>query len=220
MTMIVECKDRDRILRDSEPLELAALETHARTCAACARELTAWNAISAAAREMQKSWESPALWPRIEKALAQQVNESPHPTRRWNFALLRFSAVPWQMAMAVALLAVLTTSVAWVVRHRSESPIWQDHQLLTNSALNEVERAEVAYLKAIGKLAEQARPRLENPASPLVASYRERLVVIDAAITDLRANIEQNHSNTHLRLELAAMYREKKGTLEAVVREE
>jgi hypothetical protein len=83
-----------------------------------------------------------------------------------------------------------------------------------------VERAEAAYLKAIGKLAEQARPRLENPASPLVASYRERLVVIDAAITDLRANIEQNHSNTHLRLELAAMYREKKGTLEAVVREE
>ncbi|HXN23025.1 MAG TPA: hypothetical protein VOA41_09835 [Candidatus Dormibacteraeota bacterium] len=215
--MIVECQNRNRILRDAEPLELAALETHASTCVACARELTAWSAISAAAREMQKSWESPALWPRIEKALAQQMNESRHFARRWR---LRFFAGPWQMAIAVAFLAVLTTSVAWLVLHRGETPIQQDSRLLTDSALHEVERTEAAYMKAIGKLAGQARPRLENPASPLVASYREKLVVIDAAITELRANIEQNHSNTHLRLELAAMYREKKETLEAVVREE
>lgn len=217
--MIIECQDLDRILRDSDPAELAALEAHASTCAACAQELATWNNISVAAREMRKSWDSPLLWPRIERALELQGQEKASGSR-WNLGRWRFFGATWQTAMAVALLAVLTTSAVWLVVHRSETAIQPDSKLLTDAALHEVERAEAAYVRAIDKLAAQAQLRLTNPATALAASYREKLLVIDTAIAELRANIEQNQSNTHLRVELAAMYREKKETLEAVIREE
>jgi hypothetical protein len=52
-----------------------------------------------------------------------------------------------------------------------------------------------------------------------MASYREKLLLLDSAIDDLRAQTGQNPSNAHLRYELLAMYREKQTTLEAILEE-
>jgi len=93
-------------------------------------------------------------------------------------------------------------------------------QLLTKSAVDQVERAEAAYVKAIDNLAAQAKPKLENPATPLIASYREKLLVLDGAIADLRATVEGNRANAHLRSELRSLYEDKQKTLEAVMKEE
>jgi len=80
-----------------------------------------------------------------------------------------------------------------------------------------VERTEREYMKAIDKLAADAKPQLDSPSSPLLASYREKLVVLDSAIDELRAEAAQNPSNAHLRYQLLAMYQEKQQTLQDVL---
>jgi hypothetical protein len=74
-------------------------------------------------------------------------------------------------------------------------------------------------VQAIDKLALQAKPQLETPDTPLMASYREKLQVLDSAISDLQAQAGQNPSNAHLRHQLLAMYQEKERTLEQVLEE-
>src|ERR1700719_3269947 len=68
--MNVTCNDRDCIFEDGTPAQWAALEAHAATCAACAEELRAWKSLSVAASQMRDYAPSPALWSRIETALA------------------------------------------------------------------------------------------------------------------------------------------------------
>jgi hypothetical protein len=80
-----------------------------------------------------------------------------------------------------------------------------------------VEKAEVAYEEAIDKLDAQARPQLENASTPLMSSYREKLQVLDSAITDLKLQAGVNPANGHLRRQLLAMYQEKQDTLEEVL---
>ncbi len=218
--MTVTCNDRNRILRDAEPPELAALEGHAASCPACALELREWNELSGAAREMRDSWDTPSLWPRIHEALTA---EAVRKCSTWNiFDLWSSLLLHWQAVAATVLLLALTASGAWLLWRGNPPapPPAADGRLLNGDALAEVERAEAAYIQAIDKLAAQAQPRIENPATPLLASYREKLLVLDAAIADLRANIDENRSNRHLRTELQSMLREKKETLEAILEEE
>ncbi len=92
-----------------------------------------------------------------------------------------------------------------------------DKSLLKSSALKEVETAESSYELAIDKLAAEAKPQLENPATPLLANYREKLLVLDSAIAELRAQAGLNPSNAQLRYQLLAMYQEKQRTLEEVL---
>jgi hypothetical protein len=70
---------------------------------------------------------------------------------------------------------------------------------------------------AIDRLGREAKPQLEKPETPLLANYREKLLVLDGAIDDLRAQAGQNPSNAHLRYQLLAMYQEKQRTLEEIV---
>jgi hypothetical protein len=83
--------------------------------------------------------------------------------------------------------------------------------------LKEVESAETAYERAIDKLAAETKPQLDNPATPLLANYHEKLLVLDSAIDDLRVQAGLNPSNAHLRYQLLAMYQEKQHTLEEVL---
>ena len=96
-------------------------------------------------------------------------------------------------------------------------PASSDPSLLKSQALLDVESAETAYVKAIDKLAAETKPQLENPATPLLANYQEKLQVLDSAITDLRAQAGLNPSNAQLRSQLLAMYQEKQHTLEEVL---
>ena len=98
-------------------------------------------------------------------------------------------------------------------------PSFGKEALLGDETLKEVETAEANYLSSIEKLSSLAQARMANPDSPVMASYREKLQLLDSAIGDLRAQLEGNRFNTHLRKELLAMYQEKKRTLEEVVKE-
>jgi len=72
-------------------------------------------------------------------------------------------------------------------------------------------------VKAIDKLAAEAKPQLDNSVTPLLVNYHEKLLVLDSAIADLRAQARMNPSNAQLRHQLLAMYQEKQHTLEEVL---
>ena len=232
MAMNVSCSDRERIFEDGNAAEWLAIEAHASACAECAEEIRAWKAISATTREMREYSEDAALWKRIEGALAAEANGKAARKQRWNW-LRVWSGVPvaWQAALAAACVLLLTVSAGWyyVAQHASHSgtgsatsgqpndPMRNSGPLLKDSALAEVERTEKAYEQAIEKLAAEAKPQLEKPATPLLANYREKLQVLDSAIDDLRMQAGMNPSNAHLRHELLAMYQEKQETLEEIL---
>jgi anti-sigma factor RsiW len=217
--MNINCEDRDRIFEDGTPAEWAALEAHSANCADCAEELRSWRALSAAAMELRDYTDSPTLWPRIERALTEEAASKPQ-AKWWSWLALGSGfTLGLQTAAAAALVLVLTVSAGWVYVHRSRQVAPDDHSLLKSSALDEVERAQAAYELAIDKLAAQAKPQLENPTTPLQANYKEKLLVLDSAISDLRAQAGLNPSNAHLREQLLAMYQEKQQTLEDVLEE-
>ena len=216
--MNMTCRDRDRIFEDGTASEWAALESHAASCASCAEELHAWKSLSLAAAELRDYTESPALWPRIHQALSEQAAGIREKRERWNWrSLFANLSLSWQTAAATGFVVVLMVCAGWLLRP-TKPPI-QQGSLLKSKALTEVEHAESAYVQAIDKLAVEAKPQLENPATPLMANYREKLMVLDSAIDDLRAQTGQNPSNAHLRYQLLAMYQEKQRTLEEVLEE-
>jgi hypothetical protein len=218
--MNIKCEDRDRIFEDGTPAEWAALEVHSASCSACGEELRSWRALSVAAQEMRDYSDTPSLWPRIERSLAEETTAKKGQEGRWSWLSLGFGlSLGWQTAAATALVLVLTVSAGWIYLHRPTPTTPADQSLLKSPALAEVERTQIAYEQAIDKLAADAKPQLENPATPLQASYREKLLVLDSAINDLRAQAGMNPSNAHLRQQLLAMYQEKQQTLEDIVEE-
>ena len=200
---------------------VAALEVHAASCEECRGQLRLWKEISEAAPALRKEWESPDLPARIARAVAAAprdvVEATPPPTPRRRLV--------WLPAAAAAALFVLSM-IGLTVFKPGESardpltrPSFGKEPLLGDETLKEVETAEANYLTSIEKLSQLAQPRMANPDSAVMASYREKLQLLDSAITDLRAQLEGNSFNTHLRKELLAMYQEKKRTLEEVVKE-
>lgn len=216
--MNITCKDRDRIFSEGTPNEWLALEAHAASCAQCAEELRAWKNLSVAAQELRQDWESPSLWPRIAKALAEQSQPKRTTLLSWLEAL-HVPSFSWQTAAAAIALVLLTGSAAWLIVRPTHSLLPRNQPLLSNSAVDEVEKAEAAYIRAIDKLDAQAGPQLQNPSTPLMANYREKLLVLDSAIAELRSQADQNPGNAHLRRQLLTMYQEKQDTLEQVLEE-
>jgi len=216
MSMTISCNDRERIFLDGSPEEWAALENHSTNCAGCAEELHAWKTLSSAARELHQEWDSSALWPRIDQALAQQSAVTNSGWQRF-FSSWNLSGLQWQTAAAALLLVALTASAIWFVASQRTPMIPGNQALLNDRAVNDVERAEAAYERAIDKLDAQARPQLQNSSAPLMANYREKLLVLDSAIADLKSQASMNPANGHVRRELLAMYHQKHDTLEQVL---
>src|SRR5712664_3292132 len=101
MTMNVTCSDRERIFEDGTPVEWAALEAHAASCPRCMEEVRAWKSLSVAAEELRDHSDSPSLWPRIERALAEETTRNAHSAERksW-FSFLPIVSPAWQTALA------------------------------------------------------------------------------------------------------------------------
>ncbi|HTD51909.1 MAG TPA: hypothetical protein VK780_02695 [Thermoanaerobaculia bacterium] len=210
------CSRFEEATRREDPGAWRAFLAHASGCADCREELAAWEAISRAAPSLKKEWDSPRLWPRIEAAMAQQPSHAAvpvSPERR------RFSWVPLAAAAALFVIAAVGLQVLGPTVTTPLTPRSMKDPLLEENTLAEVEKSEKEYVASIGRLSKLAEPRLSQSDSPLFISYREKITLLDSAIGDLRAQVDQNRYNTHLRRELLAVYREKQHTLEQVVRE-
>jgi len=221
--MNVGCNDRERILAADNSQEMQALRLHATECAACRAELELWDGISAAAPLLHKSWESPELWPRIHQSLAEESQRAP---RRLPGFWAWLPQARTALAAAVLLALSLTATVLLLRPLDGNGPVGKkiqqqdERRLLTDQALREAERREAEYVASIDRLQGLAQPLLEQASTPLLQNYREKLLVLDSAIAELRAQAERNQYNAHLRREMRTLYQEKQRTLEDVLRED
>ncbi len=209
--MNFDCSHLDNALREDDPILMAAAREHAASCEACRTQLQSWDELSIAARELHHEWESPGLWERIEEAL---------PARRSRFRMSLPIGANWRLIASVAAVLLLTVSSLWLLR-RPVAPhpatTIAQRQFLTEQALKEVQSSEAAYVRSIDRLAKIAEPVFDQSPSPLIANYREKLTVLDAAIADLKDNLERNRLNAHLSTELVSLYQEKQRTLQEVL---
>jgi hypothetical protein len=212
--MKFECGDLDRALATPELMPEA--REHLKQCAACRREYRVWTEISTAAKELHEEWESPELWQRIRQSLEAEPKPKPAWWKEWkswavaaallvgiSLAFMR----PWEQPKPAP-----TQSIAIPASYTSS-----DRSFLTDQALKEVEKNEAAYRQSIDRLSQLARPKLQNPASPVAVNCREKLDMLDSAITEVRANLDQNRFNVQLQTQLANLYREKQQTLKELV---
>jgi hypothetical protein len=212
------CFRVDRALRRGERLEGAAA-AHASSCARCAARVAAFSAIDGVAPSLRRRWDSPELLGRVLAA----VDEAKAPVSPAAEPPPHRPLSPWISVTYAAALVAISTVGLWVFRDvpsrnpfsgaRTESPF------LGEDAMRDVERKEAAYVASIDRLSALAGAKTPEPPSALAASYREKLLVIDSAIAECRAQIDQNRYNAHLRQQLLAMYGEKKRTLEDLLKE-
>jgi hypothetical protein len=208
--MSFDCDQLDETLREEDPALLAAAREHAASCEGCRKQLQSWDDVSAAARELHHEWESPGLWDRIDASL---------PAGRSQLFFRDLACANWRLYASAAAVILLTVSSLWLLR-RPATPrpaAIASRQLLTEQALQEVQLSEAAYVRSIDRLARIAGPVLDQSPSPLIANYREKLTVLDAAIADLKDNLEGNRLNAHLSTELVSLYQEKQKTLQEVL---
>ena len=203
--MNITCSQLDDLLFDASPLAMETAARHAEECPACAEKLAAWNEISETAPTLRVSWENDLLWPRIERALK---SERRRPLKR-----------VWQYAAAVLLTVALGGTMAYSLREQNREATF-DEKIIQISAMDEVERAERGHEQAISRLEDLAEAKLENDESPIIVSYKEKLMLLDDAIAEIQDNIDRNRQNAHLRKQLLAMYSEKQRTLQDVLRED
>lgn len=204
--MTINCSQLDDLLFDASPLAMETAARHATECPDCAEKLAEWNDLTATAQSMRETWQSDLLWPRIERSLRNETKRKPS---RWM----------WQIAAAIFLTMVMGATLVYAVRVQARDAAF-DADILRVSALDEVEQAERAHVRAISKLQRLADARLENAESPLMISYKEKLMLLDDAIAECQANIDSNRQNAHLREQLLTMYSEKQRTLQDVLRED
>ena len=202
--MNMRCEQIDDLLLEGDALSMQTAARHAQTCPACLEKLTEWNEISETAKGLRSTWRSDLLWPRIERALRAE-KRSP-----WRSQFLKIAAV---VVVSVGLAAMSWYAGALRSRQTFEK------EILRMAAVDEVEKAEKVHLTAIDKLEKLAEPKLEQSDTPLMISYKEKLMLLDDAIAECEASIAQNRQNAHLRKQLLAIYSEKQRTLRDVLRE-
>lgn len=207
---MIDCTKLDDLLFDASPLAMETAARHAAECSGCAEKLASWNELTATAQSMRTTWQNDMLWPRIARALENERRQSAPPRRaRWI----------GKAAAAVLLTVSLGGTIFYAVRMESREADFDQHILRVN-ALDQVERAEAAHIAAIRQLERVAEPKLDAAETPLMISYKEKLMLLDDAIAECEANIDRNRQNAHLRNQLLAIYTEKQQTLQDVLRED
>jgi hypothetical protein len=224
--MKFECGDLERALAVSELMPEA--REHLKDCPACRREYRIWNDLSAAAKGLREEWDSPLLWPAIRRGLEAQREQMRAAKGKEN-SLARWAVwnKRWMLSGAIAAALLLGAGLLlWTQLSRpaikpplatQTAALSGNRDFLTEQALAEVEKNEAAYRQSIGKLSALAEPRLRQAASPVAVSYREKLLMLDSAISDTRSNLDHNRFNVRLRMDLADLYREKQQTLKELL---
>ena len=201
--MRIHCDNIDDLLLEGDVFSMQTAAEHTKGCQACAEKIASWNEISSVARGMHTTWQNDMLWPRIERTIRAEKRHK--------------QSKLWQIAAAVVLMAGLGI-FAWKAENRLRTDQF-NQRILQSAAVDEVEKAEKMHLAAIDQLEKSAQPKLEEPATPLLVSYKEKLMLLDDAIAECQANIDRNRENAHLRKQLLAIYTEKQRTLQEVLRE-
>jgi hypothetical protein len=205
--MTFHCEDLERALATPELLPDA--REHAKVCDACRRELWLWSEMSAVAPGLREEWETPDLWPKIRQTLAAEQKAAKSRVRSWRR--------DWRMLAAIAAVLAIAVSVFIMKYSRPAPAAQQDSDFLTEQALKEVEKTEAAYRASIDRLSRLAEPRLNASENPVSIADREKLLVLDSEIANVRSTVSHNRFNAQLQTDLAVLYRDKQDTLKEIL---
>jgi len=206
--MKFECGDLERAFAVPELMQEA--REHLRDCAACRREYRLWNEISSVSKELHEEWETPQLWPAIRQKMQAEPGRRNPWWSDWKV---------WTLAACTAAAFVVLIWINYAPQSHAEQEA-NNRDFLTEQALQDVERNEEAYRKSIERLYQLAQPHLANAASARAVNYREELLLLDDAISDVRGNLDRNRFNASLQAQLATLYRQKQRALEELVKHE
>lgn len=240
------CHRSEELLLDGDAGSLRVLERHAGRCGDCAKDLDDWKKLTAAAVSLRARWSSGDLWSKIEKSLAEGSEgahgrddaapfdestdreyllfEQGRRSARENGGIVRdfgLGAGTFKRLAAAAILLIVIGGGSFLLwkRQLNYAPPEFEQWVLQEAALQEVEQAELKHMASIDRLAELVEPSLGNADTPLMMSYREKLVLLDDAIRECRSQVGENRQNAHLRRQLLAIYSEKDRTLRELMEE-
>ena len=180
-------------------MEETVFSKHVVTCDLCKQLLKEDARLMAISRSLYTPVEAPSLWQRIEETLTAESR----PTPKW------YQTVAFRTVYRMAAVLVLVVGLAVYFTNRPQ----QETELLTKSALNQVERNEKEYIKSIAQLEKQATNKMQDMHIELALLYRDRLDLIDAQIRRCEEALEVNPANTHIRRYMLAALQDKKETL-------
>ncbi|WP_321476964.1 hypothetical protein [uncultured Paludibaculum sp.] len=200
-----DCAQFQAALDEASPEALAQARLHAQECDSCRRELEAWDQVAQWAAGRHREWASPDLWPRVESTLRRE------PVQRRRLFIL-----PSRAWAAIAALLLVALPVGWYVQQsQSREPLSGD--FLTSQTLQQVEASRSAYLQSIDKLNKLAQPALNNDDLQAMPAYRDKLLLLDKAISETRAAAAGNRLNAQVQGQLASLLQEKQRTLQEVL---
>jgi hypothetical protein len=171
--------------------------------------------MSAVAPGLREDWETPELWPKIRQTLAaQQKAAKPHGLGRRLGG--RFD---WRIMAGIAALLAIGFSIFLITYSRpAPAPaVAQDSDFLTDQTLKEVEKTEAAYRASIDKLTRLAEVKLSAAENPVAIAAREKLLMLDSEIANVRSTVSHNRFNAQLQADLADLYRDKQDTLKEIL---
>ena len=201
-----------------DPARQRALERHVEGCAACRALVADLKSIQAAAFTLDRVELPPHLWPAVQ---ARVAGDARHARRG---ALLAFPGprvIAWWAAAAALLLATtfgIYTVMRPVDRHAGEvAEAPADPADAVASVQAELQAAEEHYDKAIQGLEQIARTESGALDPQVAAVLQKNLQVIDQAIGESRAALEQQPASADAQESLFDAMRSKVALLQQTV---
>ncbi|MGH7483739.1 MAG: zf-HC2 domain-containing protein [Longimicrobiales bacterium] len=196
--------------------EAAALEDHLEACAECRAALRGLDAVRERAARLEPAAPARDLWPGIMARLHPRAAESGAQARRRRTFVL---TVP-QLAATALVLASTGALAAWLaVGQTGRAPAF------TAGASAGVGAATLASLpsapaalgleRAVAELQVAVREGRDELDPETVRVLERNLAIIDAAIADIRAALEQDPTSLYLNRTLATALRRKLDVLTA-----
>lgn len=210
----MKCPDALHLLDDYLDEELTAetrseFEGHLRRCPECRRELESLQSLLDRTHELEAEIR-PArdLWPGIET----RVRDLTAPDRQW-----------WsQLAAAAVILVILSIplSVWWAGRQPSETEATieigaSDRGLAVQANLARSEDGVMLPRTDLAAAIERRRDVVEDRT---LVVLEENMRLLDKAIGELHAALEDDPQNLHLRMSLAARYQQERKLLQKAYR--
>ena len=177
-------------------------EQHLKDCSFCQQEIAKDERIMDAAASLNDKKTIPSLWPEIEKKLQK---------KHFHF---RIPQIPGHL---IKIAATILIGISMVIFFGPETDLDQ-YSILSESALQEVEQQEQAYVQSIERLERIATKKMESFDLNLALLYRDKLETIDSQIESCQDALENNPANTHIRRYLLAALDDKKQTLKEILR--
>ena len=203
----MKCKEWELALeQDGLELHNAAARTHLAGCHTCQGLLTDFTAIHKAARELPAEAELPErLWPALRAQLAAEgiLHETAQAEPAWWHSL---GAIFHGRALAVAAVGLVLVAAATVQLRRTPAPAGEPLPYAETAAMLQQQELGVASLVLAGKT-----------ASPVDASLRENLKIVDQFITECEQRVRQEPGDDIAREYLSGAYQQKADVLAAMM---